>query len=288
MGTVVTLDLRDEPSPAVRSEAFEQAVSVLERIDADFSTWKRQSWTSRLVAGLVTRADCPASVRHVLDLADQAEELTSGYFCPSWHASGGPPDPTGLVKGWAAGEVSALLSRSGARDHLVNAAGDIVLSGRPDGTRNERGSNSGPDRGRGTCPALPSWQVGLSDPEHPGRLLGAVALPAGGRWAVATSGSAERGVHIINPRIGRPAGEVSSATVIVDEQDAPTSGVADLGAVADACATALVAAEREAPTLLRRLRRLGFLGVVVFRDGARHDPDGLLGTAVGQTGGKQD
>ena len=62
---------------------------------------------------------------------------------------------TGLVKGWAASQVSAGLSRAGVPDHLVNAAGDIVLAGRPDGRVT-------------TSP----WQVGLSDPHRPGTVLG--------------------------------------------------------------------------------------------------------------------
>ena len=59
-------------------------------------------------------------------------ELTDGYFSPFWRRLpyGDPgPDPTGLVKGWAAQQASDVLMAHGLPDHVVNAAGDVVVSG---------------------------------------------------------------------------------------------------------------------------------------------------------------
>jgi thiamine biosynthesis lipoprotein ApbE len=55
------------------------------------------------------------------------------------------------------------------------------------------------------------WRIGIADPLHPGRL----ALVVAGRdFAVATSGIAERGAHIIDPHTGRPAAGLASITVV--------------------------------------------------------------------------
>ena len=53
--------------------------------------------------------------------------LTRGAFDP-WAVPGGY-DPSGYVKGWAAGRASALLRDAGFADHLVNAGGDICAAG---------------------------------------------------------------------------------------------------------------------------------------------------------------
>jgi thiamine biosynthesis lipoprotein len=258
MGTVVTLDLRTKLAPDAPEPAFQAAERELRAADADFSTWRPDSWISRLAGGRASVSDCPLHVRQLLALAEQFEELTAGYFTSHWRGDG-HLDPTGLVKGWAAQQASDALALHGAPDHLVNAAGDIVLSGEPD-----------PPAAR----ANPSWQVGISDPAQLGGLAGVVALPAGGpRWAVASSGRAERGDHILDPRTGAPATAVTSATVVAAE----SAEWPEPGAVADACATALVAAGNHASVLLRRLRGFGLRGLVRYADGQHYDPDQLLG-----------
>jgi len=54
------------------------------------------------------------------------------------------------------------------------------------------------------------WTVGISDPRESGRVLTVVS---GRDFAVATSGPAERGAHIVDPFTGRPATRAISATV---------------------------------------------------------------------------
>jgi thiamine biosynthesis lipoprotein len=55
------------------------------------------------------------------------------------------------------------------------------------------------------------WTVGIADPLRPGQILATV----GGRdLAVATSGTAERGSHILDPFTGRPVTHLASATVV--------------------------------------------------------------------------
>lgn len=255
MGTVVTLDVRGPgPKPGFES-AVADATERLHRIDARLSTWIPDSWASRLLTGAVALDDCPSQVRAVVALAEDVEAATDGYFTPRWRADAPGPDPTGLVKGWAAQRASDVLVAHGFEDHAVNAAGDVVLSGLP-------------------VPEEPAdaqmWRIGISDPARAGTLLGVVELPAGPwRWAVATSGTAERGRHVVDPHTGTFPGMVASATVVA-RVDAP---LAEAGAWTDGCATALVAAGGGAAALLADLP---VHGLVLGADGVLTDPEGLL------------
>jgi thiamine biosynthesis lipoprotein len=94
--------------------------------------------------------------------------------------------------------------------------------------------------------------VGIEDPRDRHRLLAQVALRDG---AVATSGLAARGAHILDPRTGRVATEVLAATAV---------GPSLLWA--DVWATSLVALGRRAVDLLGDLH--GTSGLLVFADGA--------------------
>ena len=69
--------------------------------------------------------------------------------------------------------------------------------------------------------------MGIADPLRPGRLALVVEARDCG---VATSGTAERGAHIVNPRTGVAAAGLASVTVV-----GPSL------ALADACATAAFA-----------------------------------------------
>lgn len=79
---------------------------------------------------------------------------------------------------------------------------------------------------------------------------------AGSDLAVATSGTYERGFHVVNPRTGSPAQDLVSVTVVGRD-------LAD----ADAYATAAVAMGRAALAWLPTLR--GYEAAVVFEDGRR-------------------
>ena len=173
----------------------------LHEIDDMFSPWRRDSWVSRLISGELVPEDCPLEVQRVVELSVQMMELTDGFFSPYWRRRpyGDPgPDPTGLVKGWAAQQASDLLVAQGLPDHAVNAAGDVVVSG--------RSAPGDPDS---------AWHIGISDPHHDRRLAGVLDLDQGAaRWAVATSGTAELGAHVGDPHTGRFPRSVASATAV--------------------------------------------------------------------------
>jgi FAD:protein FMN transferase len=261
MGTVVSVDVRTPVRPEVFREAVEAVTRRLRAIDVSFSPWRPDSWVSRLITGVVTPGDCPVEVQRVVEIAVEQMELTDGFFSPFWRRLpyGDPgPDPTGLVKGWAAQRASDVLLSHGLPDHVVNAAGDVVVSGR----------STPHDPGR-------TWRIGISDPHQAGALAGVVALDrSASRWAVATSGTAELGAHVNDPHTGRFPCALASATVV-----ARIDGIQEGGAQADACATALVAAGARAPELLGRVTAHGFEVLLIESDGSVHDPRGLLASA---------
>lgn len=255
MGTVVTVDIRAAVRPANLQAALDAVTGTLWSVDAAFSTWQDDSWVSRLLSGRIELGRCPSEVREVVSLSEQMAELTGGYFSPYWRGSA--PDPTGLVKGWAAQRASDLLVAHGLPDHVVNAAGDLVVSGSSDPRL--AGSRS-------------AWRVGIADPATAGAFAGVVELPDLGRWAVATSGTFELGAHVVDPHDGRAPTVVASATTVVRVG----SPHRQAGAVADACATALVAAGERAGPLLTRLGPNLVRGLLIGADGGIVDPDRLL------------
>ncbi|MFB7530446.1 FAD:protein FMN transferase [Streptomyces sp. NPDC056178] len=188
MGTVFSFDIRDEPTPAVH-RALAEAVRQLHRVDAVFSTYRPDSHISRLDRGEIRLVDCPPEVHEVLSLCARAAHVTDGWFSI---VPAGVLDPSGLVKGWATEAASRLLHDAGAHHTCVNGGGDLQL------------------RGRAT-PGAP-WRIGIAHPLRPGELL--TVITADHDLAVATSGTAERGAHILDPHSSTPATAFASLTVV--------------------------------------------------------------------------
>lgn len=185
MGTVFTIDIRD---PGDWSDAISAVVRWLHFVDATFSTFRVDSDISRIRRGELRIDDADPHIVDVLELCAQAQRVTDGYFTAQ---PDGWLDPTGLVKGWSIERASLLLRRLGSDNHAVNGGGDMQLAGE-------------------TEPGRP-WAVGIADPAERSRVL---ARLTGSDLAVATSGVAERGAHIVDPFTRRPAVGLSSATVI--------------------------------------------------------------------------
>jgi len=233
MGTVVTLDLYDDapPSTSTLAPIVDDAIAVLHSADEMFSTWKETSSISRIRRGELSLDEAPDDVVRVLELCEDARRVTRGWFDP-WAMPGGV-DPTGLVKGWAAQRCLNVLQRGNVGGAIVNAAGDVASFG-------------GPRDGE-------PFRVGIADPVNPRRLACVVESPG----AVATSGSYERGAHLIDPHSGNPTTRAASATVV---------GI-DLS-LADAFATALVIAGVQGLALLSELS--AYEGLVIADDGTHH------------------
>ncbi|MFI8086918.1 FAD:protein FMN transferase [Streptomyces sp. NPDC086080] len=181
MGTVFSLDVRGGEPVAVRA-AVEDAVAGLHRVDEVFSTYRDDSQISRLARGELGVEECDPEVAEVLELAAEAERVSEGWFSARYR---GRLDPTGIVKGWATERAARRLAAAGATGVSVNGGGDVQLLGAPGAGR--------------------PWRVGVSDPLRPGGLAAVVSAAGAAELAVATSGTAERGDHIVDPRTGRSA-----------------------------------------------------------------------------------
>ena len=232
MGTVVTIDVytTDATAGAEVSRQLAAAQAVLQRADTVFSTWQPDTPMSRLRRGEISCAQAPAEVSEVLEQCAVARELTGGWFDP-WAMPGGV-DPTGYVKGWAAQRALSAFRASGVCGAIVNAAGDIASFG-----------SLGPGR---------PFRIGIADPFAPGRLA-EVAYLSG---AIATSGTYERGDHLIDPHSGQAAARAASASVTGP----------DLG-LADAFATAIAVAGEAGLELIEALD--GYEALIIAVDGSR-------------------
>ena len=201
MSLPISVHLRGPAAESAEVSALVAEAFAELRADEDmFSIWRPDSPASRVRDGRDTIADAPSRLRHVAALCELAAHRTGGAF------SGWLPDasgvlrfnPTGVVKGWAVQQASERLAdrlrRFGAHDLMVNAGGDITVSC----TRTD----------------TPDWVVAIEDPRDRGRLLRALHLRVG---AVATSGTAARGLHIVDPATGSAADALLSATVIGPE-----------------------------------------------------------------------
>jgi FAD:protein FMN transferase len=184
MGTVVSFDVPAWAGPG----ALGGAVRWLHWVDATFSPYRDDSDVSRFGRGSLALADCAPELAEVLAACAEVSTLSGGYFTTT---PGGRFDPSGYVKGWAIERAAAMLTAAGSAQHTVNGGGDVQCVG---------------DRGPGQ-----PWRVGIAHPLRPGSL----ALVVCGRdFAVATSGVAERGPHVINPHTGQPAVGLASVTVV--------------------------------------------------------------------------
>ncbi|ARF53807.1 FAD:protein FMN transferase [Streptomyces gilvosporeus] len=227
MGTVFSFDIRDSRTAAIEA-ALSDAVAWLHHVDAVFSTYRSDSAISRLGRGEIALDACSSEVREVLDRCARATRATDGWFSPT---PGGALDPSGLVKGWAIERAWQMLRAAGARHFCVNGGGDLQFSGE-------------------SAPGTP-WRIGIAHPLRPGELY---AVVTGNDLAVATSGTAERGAHILNPHTGAPAAGLASVTV-VGSRLTPT----------DVFATAAFAMGERARDWLEHLD--GYEGFAVLPDG---------------------
>jgi thiamine biosynthesis lipoprotein len=246
------------PSPALAEEAIEAAFRELGRLVGIFSRHDSGAAVAQLnAAGRL--ADVPPELARVVGRALHYHRLTDGAFDVTvtplvelLRASAGAPAPSewkeaaelvgaehvelsgrelrfrrsgmamtldGIAKGYIVDRMSDVLFRHGARQHLVDAGGDIRARG-------------GRENGR-------PWTVGVRDPSDPDRLFDLVPLVDG---AIATSGNYEKDYrHLVGADPGTAPGWHSSVSVI-----------APVAMAADALATALFVTPPRAGSRLAR------------------------------------
>ena len=230
MGTVVAIDIYGKPSLSASHACslIERASTTFREADDVFSTWKADSPMSRLRRGEIVVSMAPPQVAEVLELCATAHELSNGWFDP-WALPGGV-DPTGYVKGWAAQRALADLEDPAVTGAIVNAAGDIASIGGL--SQSQR------------------FRFGIVKPFATREVLCVV----NGAAALATSGTYERGLHLIDPHTRSAEARVASASVTGP----------DLG-LADALATAVAVAGEVGLTMIDDID--GYDAMIVTAEG---------------------
>ncbi|MEV0274279.1 FAD:protein FMN transferase [Hamadaea sp. NPDC050747] len=223
MGTPISIALG---GTTARREHADDAYAWLRDVDSRFSPFRGDSDVSRINRG--ERVSRHPDLDAVQDACARLWQQTSGYF--DAYATGSF-DPCGYVKGWAAQVASDQLAAAGVTDHFVNAGGDVCV--------------------RGNAPDGQPWRVGIRHPEEQHRCAWVLEVSDA---AIATSGTYERGPHVIDPFTGRAATALVSVTVVGP----------DLG-VADAYATAAVAMGEAALDWLAMLD--GYESAAIAADG---------------------
>lgn len=188
MGTVVSLFV---PDGGATSGVADDAFAWLREAERRFSPFRPDSEVVRLMRGATPPDGVADDLAEVLEIADVVSVLSDGAFDIRAVHADRAPDPTGIVKGWSVERAAEILVAGGIERFSLGAGGDIIVRG-------------------GLWQGSP-WRIGIANPLDAGGV--AVVLVAH-ELAVATSGTAERGAHIVDGRTGTPASELLAVTVV--------------------------------------------------------------------------
>jgi thiamine biosynthesis lipoprotein len=159
-------------------------------------------------------------------------------------------DLGGIIKGYAADKAVEVLMKNGIKSGIVAVAGDIKTFGkRPDGEL---------------------WNVGIQNPRQKREKDEIIAAIGLSDMAISTSGDYQRFFikdgkryhHLLNPKTGYPAYGCQSVTIITKD-----------AAFTDAFATGIFILGHQKGVGV--LKKLGFDGVIVDKDGKIHATEGI-------------
>jgi thiamine biosynthesis lipoprotein len=226
MGMPISVALRGRHADdELGRRAWAEVMESLRWSDRVFSTYRDDSFVSRVGRGEVDVSDGPPEVAEVLAIGRAAEVASDGAFS-IWRPG---LDPSGVVKGWAVQRAALHLRGLPETDFCLSAGGDMVC----------------------LAHVGPAWNIGIEHPLAPDRLVATVPVRDG---AVATSGTAHRGEHLVDARSGKAPEGLASVTVIAGSL-----------VEADVDATAAFALGQRAVAWLST--RPGRKGLVVWADG---------------------
>lgn len=187
MGLPISVALRGRHAGSPRGAAAWAAVlAELREVDRVFSAYRADSWVSRHNAGLAPEPT--PEVAEVLTLAEEARQQSGGAFDVR---RGAALDLDGVVKGWAVDRAARLLRELDGTDSCLSGGGDMACWT--------------------ADPAGRAWEIGIEHPHAPGTLVARVPVRRG---AVATSGTAHRGSHLVDARSGLAPVGLASVTVV--------------------------------------------------------------------------
>ena len=221
MGTVFQYFGRSEIAV---DDAIAASTKILHEADEIFSLYKPDSPLSLLASGKTSIGNLPEIVSFVWDESEKWNQLTDGWFNAMTLQN--TFDPSGYVKAWATNQAALKLQEFGIRDFAINAGGDIYLS--------DDIASGLPQR------IAVANSVSIANSSKP---LLVLDLNNTKFRAVATSGIAERGNHIWNPKSNLTADEFRQVTVVAEDL-----------ITADVLATALFAAGSQVETLLAKFK----------------------------------
>ena len=207
MGTTFRFAGRSSLSEAATSTVIQTACEILHEADRTFSLYKPESPLSRLARGETSVSKLPPVIEEIWNECEAWEKLTDGWF--SAMTPKNTFDPSGVVKTWAAKRAAEYIVQAGITDFSMNAGGDVWLS---DGLTEDR-----------------EWRIAISkpisiaSPDH--GVLTVIDLQNTNFRAMATSGSAERGKHIWNPKAPGKTAPTELVQVSVVARDLVTADV---------------------------------------------------------------
>jgi thiamine biosynthesis lipoprotein len=230
MGTTISVEIVDGRLMTPPEPLLDSVFDWFRSVDDRFARDRPSSEVSRFGRGELAIGDASSDLQIVVAACEEMRARTNGYF--DAYATG-HFDPSGYVKGWSVQVAADRLRANGVTDFCVNAGGDVYAAG--------------------VAPGGSAWRIGV---RHPWEAMKVGWIVAATDLAVATSGTYERGPHVIDPVGGTPATYLRSVTV---------TG-ADL-ALADALATAAVAMGERGVPWLASLEEQGYASAVVTAAG---------------------
>jgi thiamine biosynthesis lipoprotein len=176
MGMPITIEIVDDK---VKEADIASVFDYFVHVENTFSIYKKDSEISKLNNGKIALSRMSADMKLILALADDTKNESRGYFDIRNNSK---KDPTGIVKGWAIYNAANLLKSHGFQNFMIDAGGDMQVSGR------NRDKNK--------------WTKSLVNPFNKEEIIKIFELESQG---IATSGKNQ---HIYNPH--NPAKKIKS------------------------------------------------------------------------------
>ncbi len=191
MGTPVRVKVNGPNAPHLARQAIEEIRrldKLLSRFDPESEIYKLNNLAPD------ERLELSTDTHKLLQESARIKKITEGTFDIRLGKTDGPLDLGAIAKGYAVELARRRLMKLGAKSGIIDMRSSIAVFG---------------DR---------KWEVGIQHPRDKEKLLGTIELSDG--QSLATSGDYERGTHIIDPRIGKPANKGSLSVTIVGKNAA--------------------------------------------------------------------